>query len=679
MMINSIFDKIRLPFRKEKELYSSLYEVMGFYPHDISFYKQALMHKSLSRRNAKGKPVNNERLEFLGDAILDAIVGDIVFRHFEGKREGFLTNTRSKIVQRETLNRLALDLGLEKLIRAAEGTNMAHTNIAGNAFEALMGAIYLDRGYKHCHWFISNRVIGSFIDLDSMAHKEVNFKSKLLEWSQKNRINIDFRDHAGDQDGKGFRCVISLEGIVMGRGNGRSKKESQQLAAKEVLTLMRRDAAIYDSIFRAKEKRTAMEAEESFALPKIDEIEESLNQEQKRKGPKDKAKTPVLEEKKTRTPRLASDEAYDTAYDEQAEYEVIDKEPEQPRLTAADYAAKGLPLPPTEDDAAENEPKPKRSRNRNRKERTEVEVAAKEKTTTTLTEKETKVAPETNDNVPDNLPTPEPEVLTAATETPARETPAETEQWPEAAEEAVETKAEAAVETVHAATEPQPTEPQPNNPQPTEQVADDMVPDNLEEVADSIQKEIADDDQPEMIIVQNLPPVDAPEADDEPEEPMADETNGDEEAANEEATEEAEEAEEAADENADNETEQTVSTPASLDNASPKPILRHLSLDDFVFDVEQQELTPFDLNEADEAPTVRKPNRRRRRPARKPAAEQEAQPAEQQAERKQTEGGQNRQRCKKAPKAAPQPADADAPEKTAKPRRRRRRPAPRNE
>ena len=206
-----------------------------------------------------------------------------------------------------------------------------------------------------------------------------------------------------------------------------------------------------------------------------------------------------------------------------------------------------------------------------------------------------------------------------------------------------------------------------------------MVPDNLEEVADSIQKEIAADDQPEMIIVQNLPPVDAPEAEDEPEEPMADETNGDEEAANEEAAEEAEEAEEAADENADNETEQTVSTPASLDNASPKPILRHLSLDDFVFDVEQQELTPFDLNEADEAPTVRKPNRRRRRPARKPATEQEAQPAEQQAERKQTEGGQNRQRCKKAPKAAPQPADADAPEKTAKPRRRRRRPAPRNE
>ena len=100
---------MKLPFRKEKELYSSLFNVIGFYPHDISLYKQALLHKSIAKRNEKGRPVNNERLEFLGDAILDAIVGDIVFRHFEGKREGFLTNTRSKIVQRETLNKLAQD------------------------------------------------------------------------------------------------------------------------------------------------------------------------------------------------------------------------------------------------------------------------------------------------------------------------------------------------------------------------------------------------------------------------------------------------------------------------------------------------------------------------------------------------------------------------------------------
>ena len=104
-MLNNynFIDRIRLPFRKEKELYSSLYKILGFYPRNIQLYKQALLHKSLRRRNEKGRPLNNERLEFLGDAILDAVVGDIVFRHFEGKREGFLTNTRSKLVQRETL------------------------------------------------------------------------------------------------------------------------------------------------------------------------------------------------------------------------------------------------------------------------------------------------------------------------------------------------------------------------------------------------------------------------------------------------------------------------------------------------------------------------------------------------------------------------------------------------
>lgn len=116
MMINNFIDKIKLPFRKEKELYYSLYGIIGFYPHNINYYKQALMHRSVTRRNAKGRPVNNERLEFLGDAILDAIVGDIVFRHFEGKREGFLTTTRSKIVQRETLNRLAHEIGVSQLI-----------------------------------------------------------------------------------------------------------------------------------------------------------------------------------------------------------------------------------------------------------------------------------------------------------------------------------------------------------------------------------------------------------------------------------------------------------------------------------------------------------------------------------------------------------------------------------
>lgn len=391
-MILNLFDRMKLPFRKNKEFLSALYDILGFYPHNIEIYRIAFSHKSLSyRRDADGKkggkdrkannrdrkprsentskPLNNERLEYLGDAVLETIVSDILFHHFPHKREGFLTSTRSKIVQREALNRLAADMGLEKLILAAQGTRMSHTNIGGNAFEALMGAIYLDRGFKTCQWFINNRVIGQYVDLDNVAQKEVNFKSKLLEWSQKNRININFKDTACDGE-KGFRTVISIEGITIARGSGRSKKESQQEASKEALTRMRREPATYDSIFRAKEKRTAMEAEESFALPKIDTIEDGLSKGKtsKAKG-KNKADAPVLEEQDSKAPKSAqelSDEAYDTAYDEAASYEVIDTPPAEPVLTAKDYEAKGIPAPPEEDElkAADESLRKKRTRNR---------------------------------------------------------------------------------------------------------------------------------------------------------------------------------------------------------------------------------------------------------------------------------------------------------------------------
>lgn len=391
-MILNLFDRMKLPFRKNKEFLSALYDILGFYPHNIEIYRIAFSHKSLSYRHdadsKKGgkdrkannrdrkqrsentsKPLNNERLEYLGDAVLETIVSDILFHHFPHKREGFLTSTRSKIVQREALNRLAADMGLEKLILAAQGTRMSHTNIGGNAFEALMGAIYLDRGFKTCQWFINNRVIGRYVDLDNVAQKEVNFKSKLLEWSQKNRININFKDSACDGE-KGFRTVISIEGITIARGSGRSKKESQQEASKEALTRMRREPATYDSIFRAKEKRTAMEAEESFALPKIDTIEDGLSKGKtsKAKG-KNKADAPVLEEQDSKAPKSAqelSDEAYDTAYDEAASYEVIDTPPAEPVLTAEDYEAKGIPAPPEEDElkTADESLRKKRTRNR---------------------------------------------------------------------------------------------------------------------------------------------------------------------------------------------------------------------------------------------------------------------------------------------------------------------------
>lgn len=269
-MLNNIIDRIRLPFRKEKELYLSLYQIIGFYPHDISYYKLALMHKSMFRRNAKGKPVNNERLEFLGDAILDAAVGDIVYRHFPGKREGFLTNTRSKLVQRDTLNRLAQEMGINQLILSNGHTSSHNSYMGGNAFEALVGAIYLDRGYNACMKFMRNRILAQMINIDKVAYKEVNFKSKLIEWSQKNRVRIDFKILKQEKDKSGspvFKYQVTLEGVDGCSGTGYSKKESQQIASKLTLERLRKEPQFIDAVFAAKTNRTKMEEEPVENVP----------------------------------------------------------------------------------------------------------------------------------------------------------------------------------------------------------------------------------------------------------------------------------------------------------------------------------------------------------------------------------------------------------------------------
>ena len=273
MTINNIIDRIRLPFRKEKELYSSLYTVIGFYPHNISFYKQALMHKSIKQRNSKGRPVNNERLEFLGDAVLDAIVGDIVYNHFQGKREGFLTNTRSKIVQRDTLNRLAQEIGISQLIMSNRHTSSHNSYMEGNAFEALVGAIYLDRGYNACMQFMQKRILSQLINIDKVAYKEVNFKSKLIEWCQKNKVKIDFRliDEKKDTDcSPVFKYQAVVEGIEGGTGEGYSKKESQQLASKKTLDMLKKNTQYLDAVFAAKTDRTKMEEEPVMTVPETD-------------------------------------------------------------------------------------------------------------------------------------------------------------------------------------------------------------------------------------------------------------------------------------------------------------------------------------------------------------------------------------------------------------------------
>ena len=196
-MFSNTIDKIRLLFRKDKEPYLCFYRMTGFYPRNINIYKQALLHKSSSIKNEKGRLLNNERLEFLGDAILDAVVADIVYKRFEGKREGFLTNTRSKIVQRETLNHIAGQIGLD-------------------------------------------------------------FKSKLIEWSQKNKFQIEFNlvnQSLDDELNPIFNTQILVENVPAGTGKGYSKKESQQEAAHETLRKIKSDPQFIDAIFTSKAER----------------------------------------------------------------------------------------------------------------------------------------------------------------------------------------------------------------------------------------------------------------------------------------------------------------------------------------------------------------------------------------------------------------------------------------
>lgn len=268
MRVNELIDRIKLPFRKDKELYLLLYGIIGFFPRNISIYKQALLHRSVQQKSDKGRYVNNERLEFLGDAVLDAAVGDIVYRHFPGKREGFLTNTRSKIVQRSTLNRLAEEMGILQLIQS-NTHSLSHNNyMGGNAFEALVGAIYLDRGYDACMRFIEKRILSELINIDKVAYREENFKSKLIEWGQKNHIEISFNfvsEGKGEQGSPIFTYLIQVEGIDAGTGTGYSKKESQQNACRETLRLLRHNAQFIDTVFAKKSERTQME-EEPVAL-----------------------------------------------------------------------------------------------------------------------------------------------------------------------------------------------------------------------------------------------------------------------------------------------------------------------------------------------------------------------------------------------------------------------------
>ena len=224
---------------RDKRYYRTLKGIFGIYPNNIELYKLALIHRSASLFLPDGKPINNERLEFLGDAILESVISDYLFIEYPEGNEGFLTQLRSRIVSRQTLNVLALQLGLDRYIVANNGGgNPAQKHIYGDAFEAMVGAIYLDKGYDFVNRLLINSIIPRYIDLEELTGTETDFKSRLLEWGQKVKKQVVFEtaeSSRSSHNNPNFMTVLMIGGEEEGRGEGRSKKEAEQAAAHRVL------------------------------------------------------------------------------------------------------------------------------------------------------------------------------------------------------------------------------------------------------------------------------------------------------------------------------------------------------------------------------------------------------------------------------------------------------------
>lgn len=225
---------VKYSFSKDKQLAFTIKNLTGYFPRNINLYKQAFRHKSVSYEIFNGSRISNERLEFLGDAVLSLVVADYLFRKYPYKDEGYLTLMRSRIVSRASLNKLSEKLGVDKLIVHDNESSNLYRSIKGDAFEAFIGALYIDKGYKTTCKVIVKRFINCHIDTQELENKDLNFKSKLLEWAQKERKNIEYK--VIGEEGKGYLKHYIVEAHInsqnLGIGKGHSIKEAEQSAAE---------------------------------------------------------------------------------------------------------------------------------------------------------------------------------------------------------------------------------------------------------------------------------------------------------------------------------------------------------------------------------------------------------------------------------------------------------------
>lgn len=219
---------------EDGNFFLKLKEILGFKPKSKSLYIKAFTHRSMNLRDEKGNPINYERLEFVGDAMLSGVIAAYLFEQVPHGDEGYLTKMRSKVVSREHLNQLGKELGLIDFVKSKIPKSNFGNNIHGNLFEALVGAIYLDRGYKYCEKFIFKRVIIPYVDIETLEGKVISYKSLLIEWCQKEKNTFDYNvyEDTGKDELKHFSVKLSINDKVVSKGRATSKKKAEETASK---------------------------------------------------------------------------------------------------------------------------------------------------------------------------------------------------------------------------------------------------------------------------------------------------------------------------------------------------------------------------------------------------------------------------------------------------------------
>ncbi|MFN4761937.1 ribonuclease III [Gillisia sp. Q332] len=219
---------------KGGNFFISIQKILGFKPKDIVIYQKAFTHRSLNQRDKEGNAINFERLEFLGDAMLGAVIAGYLFKTVPGGNEGYLTKMRSKVVSRKHLNELGKDLNLIGLVQTNISKDQFGANIHGNLFEALIGAIYWDRGYKYCKRFIYDRVINPYVDIEQLEGKVISYKSLLIEWCQKTKktFNYEVYEDTGNDEIKHFAVKLRIDKTVVAKARATSKKKAEEKASK---------------------------------------------------------------------------------------------------------------------------------------------------------------------------------------------------------------------------------------------------------------------------------------------------------------------------------------------------------------------------------------------------------------------------------------------------------------